>query len=175
MQKKLLFSLLLITLAIIFTTSFTFANNDAAPMENAANSIRNFVGNIENGVEDTAKNISGASKNATEGMENTASDITGTNDNNGNMKANDNGQNNGDNRTAQNGQNNENTMAGGMTNSSGNYTAQRTAASTDGKLLGMNSTTWIWLIMAILAIAIIALVYYYSTSNRTKNYNDDGE
>ena len=55
------------------------------------------------------------------------------------------------------------------------YTAQRTSTTTDSSLAGMNSTTWIWLIMAVLAIAIIALVYYYSAGLATHNYHNDDE
>ena len=69
-----------------------------------------------------------------------------------------------------------NTTTGG-TPDNGDYTAQRTATTTDGTMAGMNSTTWIWLIMAVLAVAIIALVYYYSaglaTNNRNNYHNDD--
>lgn len=158
MQKKLLFSLLLLTLAIVFGVSFTFANNDTSSWENAADGVRNVVGDVENGVENAARDISNTSKDATRDMENGSNDSMSTNNNSSTDNSNKDG------------------MTGGMTNSSQNYTAQRTATTTDSNgLLGMNSTTWIWLIMAILAIAIIALVYYYSTQATNRHYNSDDQ
>jgi hypothetical protein len=56
------------------------------------------------------------------------------------------------------------------TNSTGNYTATRT--STDGSYMGMSSSTWTWIIMGIAAIAIIALVWYYSMQLTEKNYDE---
>ncbi len=37
-------------------------------------------------------------------------------------------------------------------------------------LLGMNSTAWIWLVIGIATIAIIALVWYYGKQN-VNNHN----
>ena len=66
-------------------------------------------------------------------------------------------------------------MSTNMSNT-GNYNAQRTSTTANDTLLGMNSTTWIWLILAIAAVAIVALVYYYSAgvSNRN-NYDDNNQ
>ena len=43
----------------------------------------------------------------------------------------------------------------------GNYTATRTSTN-NATFMGMNATTWTWLILGVAAIAIIALVWYYS-------------
>lgn len=61
-----------------------------------------------------------------------------------------------------------------------NYTANRTAttgtATNTGTFLGMSSTMWTWLILAIAVVAIIALVWYYSNLlTRTRNYDDNNK
>lgn len=61
-----------------------------------------------------------------------------------------------------------------------NYTANRTATTgtttNAGTFLGMSSTMWTWLILAIAIVAIIALVWYYSNQlTRTRNYDDNDQ
>ena len=62
-------------------------------------------------------------------------------------------------------------VTGGMQN--GAYTATRT--STDDTVMGMNSNTWTWLIVGIAAVAIIALIWYYSMqfANRDSHHDDE--
>lgn len=43
----------------------------------------------------------------------------------------------------------------------GAYTATRTATTDNATFLGMNGTMWTWMIFGILAVALIALVWYY--------------
>lgn len=149
MHKKILFGLIL-ALILVFTVNFSFATEKDSEAHDAINGIRNMVGDAENGIEDAAKDISNTSKEATGDMENgTSNEMTESNENDSNG------------------------MVESTTGNNGNYTAERTSATTDESLLGMNSTTWIWLIMAILAIAIIALVYYYTSTMNTKNYDDE--
>ena len=50
-------------------------------------------------------------------------------------------------------------------NHSNNYQATRTSSMTGNNLFGMNSTAWTWLILAVLAVAIGGLVWYYGTQN----------
>ena len=51
----------------------------------------------------------------------------------------------------------------------GNYNATRTAitdSGNNGGMLGMDTTTmWIWVILAIAAIVIVGLVWYYGSQN----------
>ncbi len=66
----------------------------------------------------------------------------------------------------------ENTMT--RNNSNTGYTATRTNTT----VMGMSQNTWTWLIMGIAAIAIIAVVWYYSmqftgTTRNNHNNNDD--
>jgi hypothetical protein len=66
--------------------------------------------------------------------------------------------------------NEANMLSTGMTNN--NYTATRT--STDATIMGMSANTWTWFVLAIVALAIIAVVWYYAAQNNTEynNRND---
>ena len=79
MQKKILFSLVLLISIIAFSITFTFATDGKTELEKAADSVRNVVGGAENGVENAARNISNTSKNVTGTMENEASNMTNNN------------------------------------------------------------------------------------------------
>lgn len=61
-----------------------------------------------------------------------------------------------------------------MTNSSYNTTRVSTG---DATMMGMSSNTWTWLIIGIAAIAIIAVIWYYSmqfnNTRGTNNHDDD--
>jgi hypothetical protein len=154
MSKKLFITILTI-LTFAFSFTYVFATNGT---KDAVQSVRNVVGDAENVVEDTAKDVSNATKDFTGGVENDAKNITDNNMDN----------------------NNKNTTAGtnARTNSyvdNSAYTATRT--STDNPtFMGMSSTAWTWLILGIAAVAIIALVWYYSmqlTGTNYDNKNDD--
>lgn len=55
-----------------------------------------------------------------------------------------------------------------------NYTATRTSADmTTNSFLGMTATTWTWLIMGIVGIAIVALVWIYGKQYANNSYNDN--
>lgn len=60
--------------------------------------------------------------------------------------------------------------ATGTTNNG--YTATRTGAT--GKIMGMSANTWTWFILAIAALAIVALVWYYAMQDKTEyNHHND--
>lgn len=142
MYKKLLSSIAILIIAI-FSFSVSFANNG---LQDATDGVRNIVGGAEKAVEDAAKDVSNASKDATGKMEEGANNI-------GNAVMN--SANNNDNYNK---------------NTTNNYTATRTSA-TDNTFMGMNATAWTWLIIGIAAIAIVALVWYYSMQLRSSDYN----
>ncbi len=152
MYKKLLISGALL-LTIIFSFSFCFANNG---FQDVANGVRNIVGDAENAVEGAVKDISNASKNATGDMENAANNIGN------NIKD------SFDGNTAKDTNNDSRTMTGTTTN----YDATRTSTGTDNTFMGMNSTVWTWLIIGIAAVAIIALIWYYSMQFNSNNYDN---
>jgi sensor c-di-GMP phosphodiesterase-like protein len=71
--------------------------------------------------------------------------------------------------------NGTNMLATDMTradNTNSNYSATRT--STDSTIMGMSANMWTWFVLAILALAIIALVWYYAMQNNN-TYDDRGE
>ena len=117
-------------------------------LEDAANGARNIVGGAENAIEGAAGGVSNTMKNVTAGAENTMQKA-------GNSVSN---------------------TATSMTNNVGNgdYAASRTSTNAEGNatFMGMTATMWTWLIMGIAAIAIVALVWYYSNQIRTSRYDD---
>ena len=150
MHKKLLLGTIL-SIALIFVCNFCFAaENNEHPIQDAANSVKNVVGGAENAIENGAKDISNTTKNATNSMENAGNNIGHDAKNTMNTVTNNNHK---------------------ATTNTNNYNATRTSASGDTTLLGMNSTAWIWLVLGIATIAIIALVWYYSKQN-VNNHNN---
>ena len=129
-------------LLCVFTFSFCFAA-DEHPIQDAANTVRNVVGGAENAIENGAKDVGNATKNSTNAVQNTMNHA-GNTVKNSTSKA-------------------ENT---------GNYTATRTSTNGSATFMGMNATVWTWLIIGIAAIAIVALVWYYS-SQITNNHSDN--
>ena len=58
-------------------------------------------------------------------------------------------------------------------NQQNDYNATRTSTgTTSNTFMGMNATAWTWLIIGIVAIAIVALVWYYAMQTRSSDYND---
>lgn len=145
MYRKLFISLTVL-LTIIFSFSICFATDG---LKDAADSVRNAVGGAENAVEGAVKDMTDASKNATSHMENAANNIGNTIMHNGN-----------NNDTAKDTNNNVRNDG---------YVATRT--STGSTFMGMGSTAWTWLILGIAAIAIIALVWYYSMQLNGSNHD----
>lgn len=146
MYKKILlgFSILI---TLILSSSLCFANDASQMAQDAANGVRNAVGGAENAVEDATKDISNGVENGaqgvTNGVENSAKNAT-------------------------------NKIEGATQNTMNSaYNATRTSVDANsGTLMGMNATAWTWLIMAISAIAIVALVWYYGTQRNSSHYND---
>lgn len=153
MHKKLLIGIAII-LSIILSFTICFANDE---LQKAANSVRDAVGGAENAVEDAAKGVSNASKDATKSMEDGAGNA-------GNAIKD--GADNLGNAVKDSADKAGNTVKNAMTGNA-NYTATRT--SSENTFMGMNSTAWTWLILGIAAIAIIALVWYYSMQLNNKN------
>lgn len=152
MYKKIFVSFIFLT-AITFSFSICFANDAGNMIQNAGDNVRNVVGGVENTIEDSAKDVSNTSKDITADMENGANNVANsvTNDNN-----------NTDNKNSMIDQGRD-----------GAYTATRT--STDGTantFMGMDASTWTWLIIGIAAIAIVAMVWYYAVQTRSSNYDN---
>ena len=143
MQKKLF-----ITFAIIISIIFSFSVCFAADMlTEATNAVRDTVNNAENAVEGAMNTAGDAIKNSTEKTENTM-------ENAGNTVG----------RDMHNATSSRNT-----TTNNGTYTATRTSTNGNATFMGMNATAWTWLILGIAAIAIIAVVWYYSNQLTSEN------
>ena len=109
---------------------------------NAVNDVRNVVGGAENVIEDAGKGIVNGVKDGMNTVKNGAKDV-------GN--------------DVKNGMND-------MGRTTNNYTATRTATTTDNGLLGnVSNTVWSWLIIA------IVLFYANQNKNTTTYHNDDNE
>lgn len=170
MHKKLLIGIALI-LSLILSFSVCFANDE---LQKAANSVRDAVGGAENAVEDAAKGVSNASKDATNSIENGGNNVGNAikdGANNAGNEIKDSADKTGNaikNGADKAGTAIEDTFNGSRNN---NYTATRTSA--ENTFMGMNSTAWTWLILGIAAIAIIALVWYYSMQLTNNSHNND--
>ena len=157
MSKKLVFTVgLLMSLIFTFAVTFSFATDGNGAMNgvnNAVNDVRGAVGGAENAVEGAVKDVTDNTKNATNNTENKMNDATRSNTTNLNV-------------TGNNTQSTE-------------YTANRTAttgtanAANNGNFLGMSSTMWTWLILAVAVVTIIALVWYYSNQLNNIRYDDN--
>lgn len=148
MQKKFV-TIFAIIIAIIFSFSVCFAAEDL--LKDASNTVKDAVNNTEDAVEGAVHNAGNTIHDSTEKAKNTME--------------------NAGNKVEETGNNLEKDMKNTTsmvtnTNNDG-YTAART--STNGTFMGMNATAWTWLILGIAAIAIIAVVWYYSTRISSEN------
>lgn len=141
MTKKIIIATTII-LCTIFACTYSFAANE---IKNAANDVRNGVGNVENGVENVAKDVTGAIRQGTNNVENAGGNMT-------------------------NDMTRNNTTSTTTTNS-GNTNRGYTAARTSTGIFGTSSTMWTWLILAIVAVVIIGLVWYYAMQKNNSHDN----
>ena len=151
MKKKFFIIATLLVIFSFFMVPYAFAANKS--MDNAVNNVRNFVGGAENVVEDAAKDVANGVRSGLNAIDEGAKDVGNDVKNDANNMMN---------------TNNRNT----------NYNAIRTATgTTDTGLFGTTSNTvWSWLIIAIVAIIIVALVLFYANQNKNTTYhNDDNE
>ena len=142
MLKKII-SLLTI-IALVFFTSSVFATNETKDsMTKAGNTVRNVVGGAENVVEDAAGAIGTGVKDIGNAVRDGAEGFTNTFNNN-------------DARTY---------------NATRTTTRRAGESTTTGSFLGMSANTWTWLVLAIAAIAIVGLVWYYAMQNKNEYSN----
>ena len=160
MKRKILYSAILLLLAVVFTCSYTFAADNNSMLENAANGVRNVVGGAENAIEDAARDVSNTSKNITSNVENAGNNVG-----------------NGVQNTARDIGNGVNNVGNGVSNiTNDGYNATRIATNTDNAgFLGMNSTAWTWVIVAVAAVVIGVLIYSYVSRNNSAHYDDYDE
>lgn len=144
--KKLTIAILFAVITLL-ASSAVFANEGG--LQKAGDAVRNTVGGAENAIEGAAGGVA----NGVKGGLNTAGEATKN--------------------TVDDAKNGMNT-AGTTARNTGNdgYDATRTATA-GGTFAGMNSTVWTWFILAIAALAIIGLVWYYAMQTRSQESNRD--
>lgn len=137
-----------VSLAITLVVIFSFSICLANTNESGLEKATNDVRNFIGGVENTAENVASD-------VSNTSRNMTGNFENT--MS-----------------ENTNNTFMGMTDDNNGRYTATRTGTD-DATVMGMTSTAWTWIILGIAAIAIIAVVWYYSMQFTNNNNNIDRE
>lgn len=135
-----------VSLAITLLVIFSFSVCLATT--NDLEKAANDVRNFVGGTENTIEN-------AAKDISNTSKDVTGSIGNTNNEQ-------------------NNNTDTGIISNYNDGYTAERTGTDTS-TVMGMTSTAWTWIILGIAAIAIIAVVWYYSMQFTNNNNHIDRE
>lgn len=143
-MKKKLFITFAIIIAIVFSFSVCFAAEDI--IKDTTDTVRDAVNNTEGAVEGAMHNVGNAIQDSTKKTENTM-------ENAGNKVEKD---------------VKDTTSRVANTNNDG-YMATRTSTNGGATFMGMNATAWTWLILGIAAIAIIAVVWYYSMQITSEN------
>lgn len=141
MKNKILFSALF-SIIIAFSTVVCFANTskEKTDMKGLGNEITSSIKETEENV-DNFVNMDTLNRNNDKNMEN-----------NGIMEG-------AENAVRELGNDVENTTNKAVAGITGNYNAGETI-TTDG--MEMSRNTWIWIIMAVLAVVIVASVWYYA-------------
>ena len=150
MYKKSLI-ILSIFFAVLFISTLSFAAMDGNTVKNAVNSGTNTI-------VDGAQKLGNSVRNGIGNAENGIEDALTVDDTNNNMNNNDyNNNNNNDN----NGNNDNRTMDSSISTDTG-YTATRTSDT-----LATNDMTniWVWIALAVAAIVLIGVIWYYTTRN----------
>lgn len=145
MTKKI-FSFI-IALCLMFATSFVFATSELKDStDKAGHNMQNVVNGAGTILKDAGEGIKDGAQNIGEDIKDGARNV-GEAVNNG---------------------------ARDMTRSDNNdgYTATRT--NDNGTIMGMSGTAWTWLVLAIAALAIVGLVWYYAMQNKNE-YNSHND
>lgn len=141
MNKKIF-----IILSVLFITILTATISYAA-----TNEMNNASNDVMNGVQDTAEDVKDGVQDTAETAENVLQDATGA------VK-------DGTNEVEETGNNITGDMSTDENN--GDYSATRTAAT-----MGSNTTMWSWVLIILVAAAILGLVWYY-TAHKNNSHED---
>ncbi len=174
MTKKI-FALIIVMILILATSSVFATNEIKDSMDKTGSTVRNIVDGTGNVLRDTGAAITDGAKNLGEDVENGARNMgeaisngardIGNTINNGARDAG---------AAVSNGASRVTTDLTRSDNMNSGYTATRTSTES-GTIMGMSANTWTWFILAITALAIIALVWYYAMENKNaygKHHND---
>ena len=136
---------ILLSISLIITMIFSFGVCFA---NDVTNMIQNAGNNVKNAVGDVQNATEDAARNISGASKDATENVAQRANNMGNELMND--------------------------NSDNNYTATRTSTqAADSTFMGMDANTWTWLIVGIAAIAIIALIWYYTMQLRSSNNHRD--
>lgn len=141
--------------------SINLGNEIMQSIDKTQDSFQNVVsGNV---VHDTTNAVKDGGNTITNGFKDIGNEVTGTiNNNNNDYDSNYNNDNNNNNN------NNDNNRAAGMT---GNYNATRTTdtinAGLNNGINTMSATTWMWIILIVAAVVILAAIWYYATQSNS--------
>lgn len=152
MTKKIFAFLLVLTL--IFATSCVFAANE---LKDSMDKTKGTVNNVANGAGTVVKDAGTAITDGVKDVGNAINDgVRGI----GGAVA------DGANKVTS-----DMTRTDNIENNDG-YRATRTA--NEGTIMGMSANTWTWFVLAIAALAIVGLVWYYAMQNKNEyhNHND---
>ena len=150
-MKKFLVSTIIFSMILFCLSYISFAANLTNDTKNTMNNIGNAVSNTSNNAKNTIQNVENKVENGAMDTRNTVTGAIRNVENGIEDIAND-------------------TMMGKTENTDDNYTATRTASNNG--FLGMSSTNWTWVILAIVGIAIVALVWYYGSQYEHTDYSD---
>ena len=144
MAKKLFITSIIVCLMLLLNISTINAATMTNTIKDSSNKASSMMQNAESHIENGVNNI----KN---GAMNVGNTIMGGTENMTNKDT-----------------------TGATTNNDEGYVATRTAFDNDPNIMGMSSTTWTWLILAAVTIAIVALVWYYGAQyEHRSNYNNE--
>ncbi len=143
MKKKIIFSLLILVSALVISISFVSAMDNVGNVaKETTEGIKNTAVDFASGIGNTASDMSNGAKNVTSDMERGMEDMTS-----------------GIGSTMQN---TSNDIVGMTTDNNSSYSAERTSAMGDAPIVfGMNASTLTWLILGLIAVAIISLIWTY--------------
>ena len=147
MNKKIFFTLLLISLLMLNVCCSFAATGVGNTIKDAGNTSGNIVSGATGALVDGTRNLTNSANNMINDMTNA----------------------NGD---TENDATNTLATTDGIFDNTGNYTATRTATGSNN-MLGMSDTTWTWLIVGAVGLAIIGLVWYYGAQYEHRNYNNN--
>lgn len=158
LKKFLIATLALIILSLCCTICFAkedenkinLGNEIMRSIDKTENSMQNVIsGNVVNDTGNIVRDGINGVENGTRNVGNTVNDYM----------------NNGGNINNDNINNNNNTATTGLNN--GNYNTARTSVdqTLNGGINTMTATTWMWIILIVAAVTIIAAIWYYATQD----------
>ena len=142
-MKKIVFSITFILFTLCAFSISSYAAPNKDSVKDMSNNVKNVIGGAENTVENAVKDTSNSIKSTTNLIEESGKNIT------------------------ENAKNTANNIG-----KDADYTAKRTATGTTnaGNTLGVE--TWSWVIVAIVAIAIIALFWYFVSHSKNNDRHE---